>query len=159
MHRRAHYERFFSSCEASIVRVERVSQTISDRELVSELAGMLCVLTLAATENAIKAILVEFARECHPALLSFCENHFEKMNSRITIENLREYAKMFGASYEREFDDELKARENVTNGPNTVPVKQTYRNLTVWRHKFAHNAEKIASGVIPADVSLAGASR
>ncbi len=110
--------------------------------------GFVCVSAVTVMELAIRDILVEFATRKHRVFGAFCQELYERMNGRITLDDLRKnHIKKFGDRYVARFARLLDAEELQELSTSGRSVKASYGNLITWRNAFAHQ------GILPANAS------
>ena len=128
--------------------------TASDRMLQNEIAGMFAVTVAATYEGIVKQTLINYAASFHPKYRDHIEKDFNKLNARISIDDLRSYSRHFGldewigrgvkknsTTFHRilsEMGDKVERRfrtDMITN----------YTNLFVWRHAYAHERSTSAT--------------
>lgn len=125
----------------------------SNNSFRSELSGLLIVSLAATYENCVKEILVENAENHHPAFGKFAEKQYDKLNSRVGLNDLYGYANKLGASLTAKFNQELLKAERRTgsviavdqNGQpkyNKFKIVKEYHRLLECRHAFAHSRQK-----------------
>lgn len=78
-------------------------ETIAFNELRSTLAGLLVISIASTYENCIREVLVDHADRHHPKFSYYIEREFEKMNSRISIQDLHKYAAKFSSEIGSQF--------------------------------------------------------
>lgn len=59
----------------------------------SDLSGLLVVSLAATYENCVKDIIIEHAENYHPAFGRYAEKQYERLNSRVNLNDLYGYAK------------------------------------------------------------------
>lgn len=116
-----------------------VGSAPADFDLRADLAGLLTVSLVSSYENAVKKILIYYADGHNDQFSFFVEKQFEKLNSRISLGDLKGYAKKFDEVLESKFENEL-ARVKVRLGGQ--PVEDWYDQLLQWRHAFAHAGQR-----------------
>jgi hypothetical protein len=110
-----------------------------DPFLVSRYVGFFCVSAVTVIELAIRDILVEFATTKHKVFGAFCDELYERLNGRITLDDLRKtYIKKFGAKYVTKFSKILDEEERRELAEFRRSIKSSYGNLITWRHAYAH---------------------
>ena len=62
----------------------------------ADLAGLLVVTISACYENCVKTTLVEYAAKRHVDFAEFTERNFSRLSSRVKVNDLHGYAKLFG---------------------------------------------------------------
>jgi hypothetical protein len=68
----------------------------AEQRLRNEIAGMFAVTIAASYEGIVKETLVNYAGNFHPKYRSYIEKDFEKLNARISIDDLKSYSRRFG---------------------------------------------------------------
>lgn len=78
----------------------------------------------------------------HKVLGCFIENHFDRINGRITIDTIKkEYIKRFGMKYLYKFEKKLACASADYLHVNCRDIKSSYSNLIIWRNDFAHSGK------------------
>lgn len=78
---------------------ERLGGTsTAEQRLRNELAGMFAVTIAASYEGIVKDTLILYASKFHSKYRDHIEKDFEKLNARISIDDLRMYSRRFGLS-------------------------------------------------------------
>lgn len=111
----------------------------------SDLAGLLIVLIVATYENCVKETLVNYASGHHEMFGEFARNRFERLNSRIAVQDLKVYTKQFNTSVHAEFKRSLCYRKNRIQCFTGQDVEKRYELLLRWRHEFAHAGNRITT--------------
>ena len=62
----------------------------------ADLAGLLVVTISACYEDCVKTTLVEYAAKRHVDFAEFTERNFSRLSSRVKVNDLHGYAKLFG---------------------------------------------------------------
>jgi len=104
----------------------------------ADLAGLLVVAITATYENCVKEILCEYANKKHVAFGKFATRNFEKLNSKIRINDLERYCSIFDPDIKIRFRKNLaRTKSKILNrvGKN---IEDSYMQLLAWRHAFAH---------------------
>ena len=104
----------------------------------SELAGLLVVSIAATYENCVKETLVSYASTHGSAFEEFVSNHFDRLSSRIRVDNLMFYARTFNQSIRHRFKRLLKERKERVIRFTGQNIEQNYNLVLDWRHDFAH---------------------
>ena len=76
----------------------------------AELAGLLVVTIAAYYEGCVKSTLVEHAAKRHVDFEEFTERYFSRLNSRVTVNDLHRYARLFGGTSEDRFKKMLRSK-------------------------------------------------
>lgn len=104
----------------------------------ADLAGLLVVTIAASYESCVKETLVNYASNCHESFGQFTINNFSKLNSRISINDLFRYTKLFDERINRSFTYYLKRRKEGINRKIGKNIEHSYEQILSWRHAFAH---------------------
>lgn len=132
------YTNFFLDSDAVISHCQTIVLSL-DNQMQQKYAGFVCVYAVSMYELAIKEIFVRFCKNKHSLFGNFFESKFEKINSRITIRNIKEdFLKHIGANYVQKFEDIIDFEEKQTMQRDRASMKEAYQNLITWRHLFAH---------------------
>jgi hypothetical protein len=111
-------------------------------EFRADLAGMLTVTMAATYESCVKTSMVSYASRHGSSFEEFVERNYEKLNSRISFNDLKKYAKTF--------DDRICSRfVSIVDRRRQVAVRLTGKSpisqldqLLKWRHDFAHAGKR-----------------
>ncbi len=126
-----------------------VDMHVPDKPIVtdfrSDLAGLLVVMTCATYETCIKNILYSYAGRHSPFFKIYAENKYEKINSKIEIDDLKAYAKTFHPDLGNEFKENLNRKSKKYLLSANVDIKQSYSQLLRWRHAFAHTGARVTT--------------
>ena len=104
----------------------------------ADLAGLLVVAIVASYESCVKETLINFASRHHEKFGVFAQNHFKKLNSRISLSDLNGYASTFDNTVQDRYGKLLKERKDRINARIGRDVTSAYKQLLNWRHDFAH---------------------
>lgn len=128
--------------------------TTEEQSLSNELAGMFAVTVVASYESIVKDTLISYAGRFHPKYKDHVANDFEKLNAKISIDDLRAYSRRFGL---KEWSG-YKVKKNSTTfhkilNEKTIVVERRFRtdlianynNLFTWRHAYAHERAALAT--------------
>lgn len=133
------YSTHFTLADNCIGHLNGVVPGIADPLLRSQYVGFASVVAVTVFELAIKQILTDFAQRKHRVFGAFVEAHFERLNGRIKLKDLRgEHIPRFGEKYVKKFDALLDAEERRILLALRKSMKSSYGNLITWRHEFAH---------------------
>ncbi|MHA7002703.1 HEPN domain-containing protein [Aeromonas schubertii] len=119
-----------------------VPNTTHTVELRADLAGLLVVSIAASYESCVKEILYNYSSSHNEKFAFFIENNFKKLNSKINISDLNQYAKMFDPAIHAKFEKELKRNRERVQKFSGKDIVGSYSTLLSWRHSFAHSAER-----------------
>jgi hypothetical protein len=141
------YNKFFEQAQELTSKLQNIESSVieTDRELSSDFAGFTAIFYCSMVENAAREIFCDFGRSCHHALLHWISQETERMNSKISIDDLRSFCGRFGKSYSEAFTEYIKEEEEKLSGTSHVPLRASYKNLLLWRHAYAHSGEKKAT--------------
>lgn len=121
--------------------------TADDRRIRSELSGMFAVTVVATYESIVKETLIEYAGRYHAKYRSHVEGDFAKMNTKISLDDLRSYSRQFGLDpwtgdgapkNATTFHRMLAERRKVVERRFRRDLGQSYSNLFRWRNDYAH---------------------
>ncbi|MCX6258549.1 MAG: HEPN domain-containing protein [Bacteroidia bacterium] len=113
--------------------------TITDGAILASYAGFLSVSSVTVYELAIKDIFRDFASKKNTSFGVFVDSHFDRINGRIKLSNLRdEHIPSFGAKYLDRFNRNLDTKDAISIAAGTGSIKSSYSNLIVCRHSFVH---------------------
>lgn len=104
----------------------------------ADLAGLLVVAMAASYEACVKETLMNFAARHHSKFAIFAQNHFSKLNSRVKISDLYNYARTFDSQINDRFGKLLKTRKNKIQSRIGRDFTAAYAQILSWRHAFAH---------------------
>ena len=129
----------FNSTDNLIVHLGAFITTISDAAILASYAGFLSVSAVTVYELAIKDIFNEFAIKKNKVFGSFVENHFGRINGRISIDDLKnQHIVQFGEKYLKTFQKKLQEKEDSNWNTLHVSIKTMYKDLIQCRHNFVH---------------------
>ncbi|WJM85162.1 HEPN domain-containing protein [Dickeya chrysanthemi] len=128
--------------------------TPSNNVFRSELSGLLIVSLAATYENCVKEVIIQHAESHHPAFGKYAEKQYDKLNSRVSLNDLYGYTGRLGNNLTEKFNKELLKAERRTSA-NNVPMNtngqpsynkfrivKEYQRLLECRHAFAHARQK-----------------
>lgn len=116
-----------------------IGNSPADLDIRADLAGLLVISFVASYENAVKKILIVYADNHNDQFSFFVEKQFDKLNSRISLDDLKGYAKKFDEVLEVKFANELL---RIKDRLGDQPFEGWYDQLLRWRHAFAHAGQK-----------------
>jgi hypothetical protein len=80
----------------------------------ADYAGFLSVSGVTVFELAIKDIFIEFALKKNKVFGTFIDSHFEKINGRIKLDDLKKsHIKQFGEKYLKKFNKKLQEGQKI----------------------------------------------
>lgn len=119
----------------------------------SELSGLLIVSLAATYENCVKEVIIEYADNHHTVFGKYAEKQYDKLNSRVGLNDLYGYAGKLGGNLTSKFNNELLKAERRTGSPvpthpdgqpkySKFKIVKEYHRLLECRHAFAHARQK-----------------
>ena len=108
----------------------------------ADLAGLLVVAIAATYENCVKEVLYSHTGRQHAAFESYARRKYNKINSRISINDLKSYCELLDPALKKKFQDELAMRRKALLGRTGVNIESSYGQLLEWRHEFAHTGAR-----------------
>ena len=132
------YSDSFVLADDVIKHLDQVMVEIADPFISSRYVGFVAVTAVTVYELAIKDILFEFGEKKHQVLGNFTRSYFERMNGRISIDDLRKASKRFGQKYSDQFNKKLDFTEADLLRRKKASAKASYTNILNWRNEFAH---------------------
>lgn len=107
--------------------------------LRSDLAGLLVVTMAATYEACVKDILYSYASANHATFGQYVLLRYEKLNSKVSINDLNHYTKLFSPSAAAVFKGNLKDRKQAIAERTGKDISKSYEQILEWRHAFAHS--------------------
>jgi RiboL-PSP-HEPN len=137
---RADLDLHFAKIDALIAEINGFVPSTDYRavQFRSELAGLLVVAMAATYETCVKDILYEYANRHHVAFGKFALRNYEKLNSRVQINDLRKYCELFDPAIKLRFRDNLSTRKKSLLDRTGKNIETSYEQILSWRHDFAH---------------------
>ena len=117
-------------------------ENIKAVEFRANLAGLLVVATVASYENCVKLILTNYAGVTLKTLGRYVDMQYKKLNSRIRINNLKEYANLFSEGIHSDFKDKLEESRKAEKDKSGADIVGQYHQILEWRHDYAHSGLK-----------------
>lgn len=111
-------------------------------EFRADLAGLLVVSIASAYESCIKEIIYDYASRHHPQFAYYTERNYEKLNSKIRVDDLYKLAKLFDSKTHDRFTNRLKKEKRRFATWAGVDIIGCYHQLLSHRHSFAHAGER-----------------
>jgi RiboL-PSP-HEPN len=108
----------------------------------SDLSGLLVVSMAASYENCVKEILISFCSSHNEAFGAFASNQYAKLNSKINLHDLVNYAKLFGDQFQQKYKEELAKRRNSIKNRTGRDICERYEQVLAWRHQYAHAGQQ-----------------
>ncbi|MDW3206848.1 MAG: HEPN domain-containing protein [Alphaproteobacteria bacterium] len=139
------YTERFRLVEEYLDHLDSVMVGIGDPFIQSRYLGFVTTAAVTVYELAIKDIFFSFSDKKHKILGSFSRGHFDRINGRIKIKDLKnEHVNMFGRKYVDKFEKMLEKKEKQFLKDGFGSIKSSYGNIITWRHTFVH--EGVAPG-------------
>lgn len=140
------YTSHFQHADDVVAHLNTIVRGIGDPLLKAKYTGFLSVSAVTTYELAVKTIFIEFAQIKHAAFGGFASRHFDKINGRIRINNLKDdYIKKFGDKYLERFEKKLKKERANYLAAHKRDAVSSYANLIEARNKFAHGGQVSAN--------------
>lgn len=142
---RADVDIILAPINSLIVEIDNnVPQTVSFASVKfrADLAGLLVVAIAAAYENCVKEILYEHTGRHHAAFESYARRKYEKINSKISIDDLKAYCALLDPVLKSDFKTRLTSRKAEIDRRTGINIEGRYAQLLTWRHEFAHTGVK-----------------
>jgi hypothetical protein len=114
-------------------------------EFRSELAGLLTVSIAATYENCVKESMISYASSHGMPFEGFVERTFEKLNSKITANDLRNYASRLDPTLGVRFKETLARRKRLISRITGKSIETQLEQLLKWRHAYAHSGKKLTT--------------
>lgn len=130
----------FRATDNLIAYLIPITGKIIDPGIKAHYAGFISVSSVTGYELAIKDIFTEFASKKNKVFGTAIAKHFEKINGRIKIEELKgSHIKLFGDKYLVKFKRILQNKEKRILKTSKINISAAYDNLIICRHKYVHN--------------------
>jgi hypothetical protein len=127
---------------------EKLNGTSSaEQRLRNEIAGMFAVTIAASYEGIVKETLVNYAGRFHPKYRAHIEKDFDRLNARISVDNLLSYSRHFGLKEwsghgvkknSTTFHKFLQERKVVVERRFRTDPITSYNSIFAWRNAYAH---------------------
>lgn len=111
----------------------------------ADLAGLLTVFIAAHYENCVKETMISYAAGHSKEFEGFVERQFEKLNSKICVNDLHRYAKILNPKLADQFSLTLKRRRKLISALCGRNVEKQLQQLLNWRHEFAHAGNHVTT--------------
>ena len=111
-------------------------------EFRADLAGLFVVAVAASYESCVKDTLTNFAASHHPAFGAFTEKNYDRLNSRISREDLFRYTKLFDTAVSKRYKELLAQRRVRITKIVGRDIEVSYKQILDWRHDFAHAGKR-----------------
>jgi len=134
---------------------EKLNGTSSaEQRLRNEIAGMFAVTIAASYEGIVKETLVEYAGKFHPKYQEHIEKDFDRLNARISINDLKAYSRRFGLTEwtghgvkknSTTFHRVLSEKKTVVERRFRTDLLTSYESIFTWRNAYAHERATTAT--------------
>ncbi|WP_426163803.1 HEPN domain-containing protein [Sandarakinorhabdus sp. DWP1-3-1] len=111
----------------------------------ADLAGMLVVSIAAAYESCVKDTMITHAARFNVEFENFTAKNYEKLNSRISVKDLKNYTKMFDPTIHEKFRLTLVRRKALMLRITGKSIESEFENILSWRHAFAHAGTRVTT--------------
>jgi hypothetical protein len=137
---RADLDLHFNRIEQLVAEMRQFvpSEIVEAAQFRADLAGLLVVSMAASYESCVKETLVTFATNQHIVFGNFTSNNYKKLNSRISIGDLHQYATTFDDGVGNRFKSLLDKRKRRIDARIGKNIESSYKQILSWRHDFAH---------------------
>jgi len=132
------YRDHFKLADDLIAHLDTAVAAVTDPFVRTRYAGFLAVSTVTVLELGVRTIFEEFAGRKHKVFRTFVGGSFARINGRIRLDDMRDYAMRFGDRYKRALSDHVEMLEKTTLAQSGKSVSTCYGNLLTWRNEFAH---------------------
>lgn len=139
------YTKRYSIADPLINHLDTVISTVQDPFIISRYIGLVSITAVTVYELCMKDIFYEFGRSQNIIFGEFVNNHFERINGRIKLDDIRKNIKKFGKKYSGEFDKKLRIAEERVLRKERRSIKSSYKNIIAWRHQFAHEGDIVST--------------
>lgn len=134
---------------------EKLNGTSSaEQRLRNEIAGMFAVTIAASYEGIVKDTLVSYAGKFHPKYQEHVEKDFDRLNARISVDDLISYSRRFGLAEwtghgvkknSTTFHRILNERKAVVERRFRTDPIVSYNSIFTWRNAYAHERTTTAT--------------
>lgn len=137
---RADLDLHFAKIDELIKEINELVPSHSYRSIQfrSDLAGLLVVAMAATYETCVKEILFEYANRHHVFFGAFAQRNYEKLNSRIKVNDLEKYCKLYDPILCQKFRNSLSKKKKLLLERIGKNIETSYEQILSWRHDFAH---------------------
>lgn len=134
-----------------INRVKRLAREMNEfvptghtqtSEFRADLAGLYVVAVAAAYESCVKEVIVNYATRHNKIFGQYAIASYEKLNSRINMQDLHRYANIFHPSIGKKFKEILNEKKSEIDLKIGKDIEKSYVQILNWRHDFAHAGKR-----------------
>lgn len=108
----------------------------------ADLAGLLVVAIAATSESCVKEILFYWTGRQHSSFEGYARRKYNKINSRISVGDLKSYCDLLDPLRKAEFQKKLAERKKAILNRTGYNIETMYSQLLDWRHEFAHTGAR-----------------
>lgn len=120
------------------IRKHVPADNIGAQAFRADLAGLLVVTIAASYEACVKETLISYASRHHVAFGNFAQNNYSRINSRIKINDLKGYARLFDTNIEQAFKAKIQEKKSRISARVGINIESRFEQILNWRHDFAH---------------------
>lgn len=105
----------------------------------ADLAGLLVVAMAATYETCVKDTMCSHASSYHAAFGDYATRNYNKISSKIQINDLNKYCMIFAPRIKTRFKEKLLSRKTAISAATGKNIETAFARLLDWRHDFAHS--------------------
>lgn len=114
-------------------------------EFRADLAGLLNVMVCATYENCVKSVIFDFTSRHHALFGSYAQVRYDKINSKISLGDLYNYADTFHPKIGKHFREKFKSCKSYYLKRTSINIEESYSQILRWRHTFAHTGTRVTT--------------
>ena len=111
-------------------------------EFRADLAGLLTVIIVASYESCVKETLIGFSLRHNQTFSEYVERRYDKLNSKIAINDLSKYCSDFSPAAKKLFTSNRNKRKERISKFLGQDIEKKYKQILDWRHDFAHKGSR-----------------
>lgn len=104
----------------------------------ADLAGLLVVAIAATYENCVKQVMCGHATAHHAAFGQYASRNYDKLSSKIRINDLYKYCETFDPKIKANFKTNLKKKKEALLQRTHIDIVDAYHQILDRRNDFAH---------------------
>lgn len=137
---RADLDAQFTRIDALVNEIQQLvpENNYQNVQFRADLAGLLVVAIAATYESCVKETLFAHANSHHAAFGGFTRRNYERLNSRIRLDDLSGYCTLFDPAIKVRFKDRLRTRKTKLLERVGKNIEVSYGQILAWRNDFAH---------------------
>ena len=137
------YEPRFGFVDGYLGHLDRIIAEIQDPFLQGQYLGFITTTAVTCYELAIKDVFYCFSDKKHAVLGAFTRSHFERLNGRIKVRDLKEqHVAAYGQKYKVRFTRNLAIIEKSYLKDFHLSPATCFDNIITWRHQFVHGGNQ-----------------